>query len=234
MLPVPVVAMPISALLLLQLIVALPTLLVNGILTASPGQNSLFVTAVTTGSGFTVIVNTIAGPAQVFFVPVTLIVPTIGVPVVFTAAVNAAMLPAPLATRLIKGFVLVQLKVTPPETILEENGIAAMLAPEHTTTLVTAATTGVGLIVMVKVFMLTPALVQLLAMADTVIVPTISAPVLLTGAVPVILPLPEAARPIEVFEFAQLMVAPTTLVVNGMLMASPGQKVLSVTVATTG
>src|ERR1044071_6934556 len=85
--PVPPVLMPINAFELVQLIVAPATLLVNGILTASPAQNAWSATAATTGSGFTVIVKTMLGPLQLFLEAVTVIVPVIGAPVRLTGAV---------------------------------------------------------------------------------------------------------------------------------------------------
>src|ERR1041385_6029238 len=97
--PVPPVLIPIKAFEFVQLIAAPATLLVKGILTASPGQNDWSTTAATTGSGFTVIVNTMGGPLQPFLNAVTVTVPLIAEPVSFTGAVYPGMLPAPEAAR---------------------------------------------------------------------------------------------------------------------------------------
>jgi len=137
---------------------------------------------VPTGSGRTVIVNVLAGPEQEFFVPVTDIVATLGELVVFDAAANVEMLPVPEATRPIDVLSFVQLNVTPPELILEPNAGTTIVPPEHTVIFEIALTTGVGLIVIVNVFRLAPALVHPFFEAVTVIVPTISAPVLFAGA----------------------------------------------------
>jgi hypothetical protein len=109
-----------------------------------------------------------------------------------------------------------------------------VVPPEHTVISDTALTIGVAFMVIVNVFVLAPALVQAFATAVTVTVPTMSTPVLLAGAVPVMSPLPDANTPIAVFVFVQLMVAPATLLVNGMLITSPAQNDALVIVFTTG
>jgi hypothetical protein len=48
--------------------------------------------------------------------------------------------------------------------------------------------------------------------------------VLLAGAVKITSPLPLAAIPIAVLLFVQVIVAPGTLLVNGILIDAPGQK----------
>ena len=70
----------------------------------------------------------------------------------------------------------------------------------------------------------------------THIVPVISEPVLLTGAVHVaILPVPTAISPIFVFELVQVKVAPEgTLPKLPMLIGDPGQTVIFVTGLTEG
>ena len=92
------------------------------------------------------------------------------------------MFPTPLPSKPIKILSLVQLNVSEP-AVFALNGIAAIAPPEQTTTSLTAVTIGVGLIVIVKVLMFAPALVQPSLEAVTVIVPTILTPVLFEGAV---------------------------------------------------
>lgn len=179
-------------------------------------------------------VNVSIGPEQLFFTPVTLMLAMIGTPVVFTPAVNAVIFPELPADKLIAVLSFVQLKVTPPAVTLEPKTIVEMDPPEQTTMSEMASTIGVGLMVILNVLMLPPELVQPSLAAVTVMVPTISAPVLFTAAVPLISPTSEAIKPIEVFEFDQLITAPPTLLVNGIAIASPGQKVLFVTAVTTG
>jgi hypothetical protein len=97
----------------------------------------------------------------------------------------------------------------------------------------TCVTSGVGLIVIVKV---STTLLQPSLVAITSIVPTMSEPVKLAGAVNNISPLPDAGIPIAVFVFVQANVAPVIagVVVNGMLMLVPAQKLWSATAVTTG
>ncbi len=85
-------------------------------------------TVKTVGDGFTVIVKVIGLPVQVIppFVidGVTVMVAITGVVLVFIA-VNAAMLPVPIAARPILGVLFVQLKITPcgvPENITATDG----------------------------------------------------------------------------------------------------------------
>lgn len=92
------------------------------------------------------------------------------------------MLPVPLTVRPIAGLEFVQLKVSPP-AVFAVNGIAPIAVPEQTDTSVMATTTGSGLIVIVNISRLAPVLVHPLFVAVTVIIPTISAPVKLVGAV---------------------------------------------------
>ena len=79
-------------------------------------------------------------------------------------------------------------------------------------------------------------LLQPLIVAITSIVPTMFAPVKLAGAVNNISPLPDAGIPIAVLVFVHANVAPLIdgVVVNGMLMLVPAQKLWSATAVTTG
>jgi len=136
---------------------------------------------VPTGSGRTVIVKVLVGPGHRFLVPITETVATIGELVVLEAAAKAVMLPVPLGRRPIDASSLVHVYVT-PELMLDPNDGTVTMLPEQTVMFVMALTIGVALIVIVNVFELPAALVQLLFAANTVIVPTISAPVLFAGA----------------------------------------------------
>jgi hypothetical protein len=102
--------------------------------------------------------------------------------------------------------------------------MAGTVAPEQTVTSLTDATIGVGFIVIVKVLVLPPALVQLRFVAETVIVPTIFEPVLFAGAAKLMLPVPDTPKPISGLVFVQLIDAPPTLLPSGILTASVGQK----------
>ena len=144
------------------------------------------------------------------------------------------MLPAVGPTgRPIARLSLVQLKVSPPP-VFALKLMAATVAPEQTVTLLTGFTIGVGLMVMVKLVVLAPALVQEALVAVTVMVPVIAAPVLLAGAVYTIFPVPLKAIPINGLVFVQFMVAPATLLLSGMLTDAPAQKVWLATATTTG
>ena len=82
---------------------------------------------------------------------------------------------------------------------------------------VTTDTIGLGLIVISNVLMFNPELVQPSLDEETVIVPVISAPVLLAGVVKLMSPLPVNPSPIRGFVFVQEIVAPETLLVKRML-----------------
>jgi hypothetical protein len=179
--PVPLVPIPIAELELVQLIFAPGTLLANGMFTDSVGQNSLLVTAVTTGSGLIVILKVFVGPGHEFLVADTVMVATNGAPVVFTGAVYAPILPVPLAGKPTAVLSLVQLNVSLPP-VFAVKLIAEIGASEQATTSAIVFTIGVGLIVIVNVFLLGVPLVQPFRSADTVIEPTISTPVLFAGA----------------------------------------------------
>ena len=211
-----------------------PVISVLKFIATASSLHTVFGVGVPTGCANTVIVNVLAGPVHKFLVPVTLIVATIDAPVVFTTAVNVEILPVPEAAKLIKGLSFVQSKVTPPDTTLDPNVIAGTVPPEQTTIFVTALTIGVGLMVMVNVFALAPALTQPFLVAITVMVPTMSAPVLLAGAMYDMSPLPDVANPMLALVFVQLITEPATLLNNGMLIDSPVQNDWLETAVTTG
>src|SRR5258706_90176 len=117
-----------------------------------------------------------------FLAAVTVIVPAMFAPVVFKGAVHADKLPVPLATKPIPVLLLDQTKVSLPP-VLAPKVMAGMASPEQTLTLGITLTTGSALIVIVNALALSPALVQPFFEAVTVIVPTMSVPEKLTGAV---------------------------------------------------
>ena len=119
---------------------------------------------------------------QLFLVAETVSVAKISTPVKLLGAVYELILPVPFADSPIDGLEFVQLNVSPP-AVLAEKLIAGTASPEHTDTLVIAATTGCGFMVTVNVFEFEPELVQPFLVAVTVIVPTMSTPVKLFGAV---------------------------------------------------
>lgn len=114
-------------------------------------------------------------------------------------AVNDPMLPEPLAARPIEGPLFVQLLVVPATELLKLTAVVAVLL--HTLWLPTAATSGVGLTVIVNIC---AAPEQLFADGVTLIVATLIALVVLVAVNAAILPEPDAARPIEASLFVQL------------------------------
>jgi hypothetical protein len=93
-------------------------------------------------------VNVIGVPGHPFAVGVTVIVAVTGaVPVL--VAVNAAILPVPLAARPMLVLLFVQLNVVPATAPVKV--MAVVVAPLHNVWLATAFTVGVGLTVIVNV-----------------------------------------------------------------------------------
>ena len=95
-------------------------------------------------------VNVVDAPVQLdpplLNVGVTVIVPDIGAPVMLVD--TKFRLPVPLAPRPIAVLVFVQLNVVPAVRLVKLT--AAVAAPAHSVWLATAATTGVGFTVIVK------------------------------------------------------------------------------------
>ena len=89
-----------------------------------------------------VTVKHICGPAQLFNVGITHIVPVILAPVLLAGAVHVAIFPALLATRPMAVFELAHVKVA-PEGTLTKAGIE-IDEPGHTAILEIAFTVGVG------------------------------------------------------------------------------------------
>jgi hypothetical protein len=111
--PVPFAAKPIAGLLLTQEYTVPGTLPVKfTAVVLLPEQRVWSATAFTVGIGFTLIVNDLGVPLVTPSVGVTMIVATTGeVPVLI--AVNAAILPVPLAASPIDVLLLTQLKIVP-------------------------------------------------------------------------------------------------------------------------
>ena len=120
----------------------------------------------------------------------------------FTAA-KAAMLPLPLAASPIDASLLVQLYTVPATAPVKFT--AVVLAPLHTTWSAGSTTVGVGLTVIVK---LSAVPLHPPNTGVTVIVATTGATPPFTAANAPILPVPEAASPIDGVSLIQLKVAP--------------------------
>lgn len=102
----------------------------------------------------------------------------------------------------------------------------------HSTWLLTAATVGVGLILIVKVV---AAPVHPFAEGVTVIVAVVGAAPVLTAVKLAISPRPAAAKPIEVLSLVQLNCVPTTVPVNSAaLVVAPLHSTWLATAATVG
>jgi hypothetical protein len=109
MLPVPAAARPILVVLFVQLNTSPATAPLNVTAdVAAPLHTVWFETAFTVDVGFTVYVYVIGVPAQPFALGVTVIVAVTAVPPVLTA-VNAGILPVPLAANPMLGALFVQL-----------------------------------------------------------------------------------------------------------------------------
>lgn len=120
-------------------------------------------------------------------------------------AKNDKISPVPAAGKPIEGSLLVQLYTMIPPVVGEVKLILAVGELLHTTWLATGSTTGVGLTVMVKLMdgptQLTPALVNV---GVTVMVALTGALLVLVPVKLAILPMPDAANPIETVLFVQL------------------------------
>jgi hypothetical protein len=153
--------------------------------------------AATDGVGCTVIVKFCGVPVQVIppkvYLGVTMMVAATAVAPALVAA-KEAMLPDPLAARPIEVVLLVQSKdVAVPLKLMD-----AVLPPLHTTWLEGSVTVGVGLTVIVKDFVgplhITP---PVNTGVTTMVATTGLVPALMAANAPM-LPVPLAARPIEV------------------------------------
>ena len=143
-------------------------------------------------------VNVIGAPVQPLALGVTVMVAVTGVAPALVA-LKPAILPLPLAARPMVVLLLVQLYVVPATGPLKLMG--TVWIPLHNDWFSTALTTGVGFTKMVNV-MDGPG--QPLALGVTVMVAVTGALVVLVAVKLGILPLPLAAKPIEVVLFVQL------------------------------
>ena len=173
---------------------------------------------------------------QPFFDAETVTVDITFAPVTLAAAVKAAILPVPDAINPTAVFVFVQLKVSPPPVFAVKAGMV-IVPPEQTVMFAIPLTTGCGLMVIVNVFRFAPALVQPFLVAVTVIVPTMSNPVKLVGAVyPEMLDDPEVPSPIVILLFDQLKTSPPEVFALNVTpgTGSPEQTEMLLTALTTG
>ena len=153
---------------------------------------------VITGIGFTVMVYDAEVPVHPLAEGVTEIDATMGEVLVFVA-VNAGILPVPLAANPIAGLELVHVKVAPGVVLVKvADGI---IVPVQTFTLPGMVTTGVGFTVIVYVELIPR---HPLAEGVIVIVAVIGAELVLTALNPVIFPVPLADKPIVVLLFVQV------------------------------
>ena len=161
-------------------------------------QNTPLAGWLTSGSGFTVIVNVIAVPGQPFAEGVTVIVEMTGAAVLLIP-VNEGILPVPLAANPIEGSLFVQLYevlVTVPVKL-----IAEVVEALHISWSFGCATSGTGLTVIAKVF---AGPLQPLTSGVTVMLDVTGTAVLLMAVKDGIGPFPEAASPVDVLSFVQL------------------------------
>ena len=129
------------------------------------------------------------------------------------------MLPEPLAARPIAVLLFVHVTEAP---VFTEKLPTLILSVGHTLMSGFCVITLSGLIVIVKE---PDELVQPSLVAVKLMVPTIAEPVLFVGAVKIMSPVPDVAIPIDAFVLVQLITAPATLLVNGILIDAPGQNV---------
>ena len=221
-LPVPLAANPMLALLFVQLYTVPGTgpLIVTAAVVV-PLHTVWFAIAFTDGVGLTVIVNVTGGPAQpVAATGVTVIVAVTGaVPVL--VAMKLGILPTPAPARPIEGWLFVHWKNTPGCELVKVTAVVA--APLHNIWLPGSGgfTTGVGFTVIVKVIgapvQLTPPLVNV---GVTVIVAVTGLLVGFNAMKLAILPMPAEPRPMLVLLLVQLyVVVPPVLAVLKLIAA---------------
>lgn len=187
----------------------------------------------TVGVGFTVIVNVLTGPVHVVpplvYDGVIVIVAVTGEPVALVA-VNAGILPVPLAPRPMDGVLFVQLYEVPATGPLIVTAAVEVLL--QTTWLLIAFTEGVGFTVMVKVIGVPEQVVPpLVYIGVTVKVAEIGAFVEFVAMNDGMFPVPLAdARPIAVLLFVQLNTVPATVPLK--LIAAVGEPLQTTWLAT--
>lgn len=162
----------------------------------------------TVAVGFTVMVKLVLLPPHALALVVTVIVAVIGAAVALVA-MKLGILPVPLAARPMATLLFVQLYVVVATLPVKFTALVAL--PAQSTWLGTPSTVGFGFTVIVK---LTGVPLQLRPLAVntgvTVTVAVTGAVVLLTALKAPILPVPDAARPIEVLLLVQLYTVPGT------------------------
>jgi hypothetical protein len=177
--------------------VPVPLKLTNVVLL--PLHTTWLPTAFTEGVGSTTIENDFVVPLQAPYWGVTTIVAVTGAPVLLMA-VNAAMLPVPLAGSPIEGVSLVHVK----PVAVPLNDTVVVLLPLQISWLVMALTTGVGCTVIVNDFVgplhVTAPNVYFGVM---VIVATTGVEPLLVATNDPMFPVPLAARPIDAVSLVQ-------------------------------
>ena len=197
--PLPLEARLIEVLSLVQLKVVplTPPLKLNAPVPA-PLHNTKSAGTITSGVGFTLIVNTLVGPVQPSATGITLMVAVSReTPVLIT--VKPAISPLPLAARFMDVLSFVQLKVVPVTLLLKLS--APVPAPLHNTRSAGTTTSGVGFTLIVN-SLVGPE--QPSATGVTLILAvSVEVPVLVTVK-PEILPLPLEARFIEALSLVQL------------------------------
>lgn len=218
--PVPPAARPIEVLSLAQLKPVPLTAPVKLIaLVVAPLHKIWLAGCTTLGVGLTVMVKLCAAAVQLLAEGVTVIVAVTGALVVLIA-IKDGILPVPLATRPIEVLSLAQLKFVPLTAPVKF--IALVDEPLHKTWLAGSTTLGVGLTVMVK---LCEGPGHPNAVGVTVIVAVTGTLVVLIAVKAGILPVPPAAKPIEVLLLAQLKtVLPTAPLKFIALVAAPLHK----------
>lgn len=229
-LPLPPAASPMAGLELVQLNVAPATGPVNvNPETVVPEHTVLFPGTVTVAVGSTVILNEDGAPWQPLAFGVTVMTAVMAaLPVLY--AVKAGILPVPPAGNPIDVFELVHVNVVPDVALLN-------VKPDTTAPLQISAsdgtvTSGEGFTVMVKLVGI-PA--QPLADAVTDMVAIIGSDVVFVAVKPGMLPVPDAARPIEELLFVQVKATPGVELVRVIAaIAVPLQKVVSFTGVTVG
>ena len=225
--PLPDAGRPIVELSFVQVYVVVPPELMVEKLTAEvllPLQTTWLAGMFTCAVGLTVMVNTWDDPLQsklaLLYRGVTVMVAVTGTEPLFMA-VKEVISPLPDAGRPIVELSFVQVYVVVPPELVVEKLTAAVLLPLQTTWLAGMFTCAVGLTVMVNTWddplQFTLAL---LYRGVTVMVAVTGAEPLFMAVKEVILPLPDAGRPIEVLLFVQVyVVVPPELVVEKLTAA---------------
>ena len=207
-LPNPFAAKPMEVLEFVQVNVAPEGVLVNVLDdTTVPLQTDTLGSGVAMGIGLTVTTIVYGDPIQPLKIGVMIMIELTGLDVEFIA-VKGGMKPVPAGCNPIEGLELVQVYVA-PAGIKDKNIFTN--APAQTGWLDVANTMGVGLTVIVKTSG-TPT--QEFKVGVTVTVEVTGPVVILDAKKAGVLPLPLAAKPMEVLEFVQAKVAPKGVLEN--------------------